>query len=257
MFDLEQIREQTPVGHIDFHHQIGSTNDRGIDLINEGLNSTPTLILTENQTAGRGQRGHKWWSSQGSLTFSYIFPIDNRSFNPIPIALAVAEAIETATPLRSLKIKWPNDILVENRKISGILIETVTRPQQTLVVAGIGINVNNASIIPQDLEQLDDRGDKSNLLRPTSIRGETKSDTSMTELLIQIINRIEHVPRSHEQIFDKINHRLAFRDKRVSVKSSSGNFTGICEQISTSGQLIIRCEDGSKKKIFSGSIHAI
>ncbi len=140
MFDLERIKQETSVAQIDFHEEIGSTNDRAIELIKQNAIPLPALVLTNNQTAGRGQRERTWWSNNGSLTFTWITSdsqlscfesanspgaVASRSLLPIIVANATCKAIEATTGLRNIAIKWPNDLLVENRKLSGVLIESI------------------------------------------------------------------------------------------------------------------------------------
>ena len=92
---------------------------------------------------------------------------------------------------------------------------------------------------------------------PGQVKIESGQKVSKTDLLVEIINRIEHDSRSREQVTETINDRLAYREELVQVKSSSGDFVGTCHAISESGQLVVRRNDGTEKKIFSGSIKAV
>lgn len=111
------------------------------------------VVVTRRQTAGRGQRGNSWEAAPGlNLTFSLLLrpegvnPSEQFVISEI-VALAVAEAVERslaeAVGSDRIKVKWPNDIYVDNRKIAGILIEhTLTGSKIAHTVAGIGLNVN-------------------------------------------------------------------------------------------------------------------
>jgi len=118
-------------------------------------NSSPidgTVILTDSQTAGRGQKGNSWYSEPcNSLTFSIIYRTDflpaTRQFDlNIAVSLAVVEALQSFGPAKNWSIKWPNDILAEQKKVAGILIENTIQGSHLLYsIIGIGINVNQVS----------------------------------------------------------------------------------------------------------------
>ena len=108
-----------------------------------------TLILTEDQTRGRGQMGNKWLTEKGkNLTFSIVlypsFLRPNQHFYLTQfVSIAIQEVIQELLPDKGIKIKWPNDLYVENRKLAGILIENILsghRIQSSIL--GIGLNVN-------------------------------------------------------------------------------------------------------------------
>ncbi|MFK7770277.1 MAG: biotin--[acetyl-CoA-carboxylase] ligase [Mariniblastus sp.] len=306
MFDLELIKQSTGIGQIDYHHQIGSTNDRAIELIKQGTISTPTLVLTKNQTAGRGQRDRIWLSDEGSLTFTWIIsstdlssgssskPIADSQTNdgpldsmlPILVPLAICYAVESTTELSGITIKWPNDLLVENQKLCGILIESVTSTSsnsETHFVVGIGINVNNSNL--EELLNNDSKSNDSSSLEssqsqsasthsqddrtlrsqdskiaicPTSIFAKTNRTTCCSKLLIAIANQLEScrsLPR--EEIIFAYNQRLAFRGEKIRIKEPGGEeCLGICEGIDSSGGLIVKIPNDTRT-IFSGTITAV
>ncbi len=116
--------------------KISSTQDLALDLIARNEASNKTVIIAESQTAGRGRYKRKWVSNSGNLYASFIYKISER--NPrlsYAIAVAVAETMIHfgITP----QIKWPNDVLIDGKKISGILIEYAG----CFVIIGVGINI--------------------------------------------------------------------------------------------------------------------
>jgi BirA family biotin operon repressor/biotin-[acetyl-CoA-carboxylase] ligase len=125
-----------------------STNDYAAKLLSEGNPMEGTLVITPNQTAGKGQRGNKWEAETGkNLTFSLIFKpsflkVGSQFYLNIISSLAVRDTL--AQLLESdLKVKWPNDIYLFNNKISGILIQNAIKGDQIgTTIIGIGINVN-------------------------------------------------------------------------------------------------------------------
>src|SRR3954464_7132382 len=118
-----------------------STNDRARELAEAGA-PHGTVVTASEQTAGRGRQGRTWSApAGGALLYSAILrPLDERHMLlPLAVPIAVAEAVEVLRPAVGCRIKWPNDIWVEGRKLAGILIEA--RPQDGWAVIGIGLNL--------------------------------------------------------------------------------------------------------------------
>ena len=134
-----------------------STNDWAKQMIHQqagqvapnDLNrSCPKLVLTSIQTSGRGQNSRTWWSGQGSLTFSLIETMPEKSLpltTGLATALALTEVVNEVAKNMKARIKWPNDVYLNERKIAGILVESVHRAEVSFQVVGVGINVNNVS----------------------------------------------------------------------------------------------------------------
>jgi len=128
---------------------LSSTNDKARELIQAGQVEEGDTIFTPHQTAGRGQRETSWESQPGqNLTFSLVlFPKDLKAeyqfyLNQV-VTLGIIDVLKTYQHDKSWRIKWPNDIYYENRKLGGILIENgLEGPYMQFAVVGIGINVN-------------------------------------------------------------------------------------------------------------------
>jgi len=123
------------------YDSIGSTNDEAVRLANEGA-AHGTVVHADQQTVGRGRLSRKWQSPPGNLYVSIILRLDLPAARTMEIsfiaALAVADAIETMLPRQErATLKWPNDVLVRDGKISGILLEQAG----DALILGIGINV--------------------------------------------------------------------------------------------------------------------
>lgn len=113
---------------------------------------SPTLLVTESQTAGRGRAGRRWISAPGSsLTFSLAWPFFAPSQSllglPLAVGVALAEALDAMNV--AVQLKWPNDVLRSGNKLAGVLIETAHQRQQTWAVIGVGLNLR----MPEELEQ--------------------------------------------------------------------------------------------------------
>ncbi len=142
--DIQRIRKQTSVRKVLFHEQIGSTSDEAIRYVSVASNPCPVVILTNLQMSGRGQRARNWHSKPGSLALSLGMDVDHiktsKTLIPLAVGISVCQAVEQIARLSNVQIKWPNDIIIDDKKAGGILIEAVGSDR---VVIGIGLNVNN------------------------------------------------------------------------------------------------------------------
>ncbi|WFW29455.1 MAG: biotin--[acetyl-CoA-carboxylase] ligase [Wolbachia endosymbiont of Menacanthus eurysternus] len=152
--------------HIHYYRKVSSTNKKALDLINEGIISNETVIISDEQTNGRGRIKKKWISPKGNFYASFIIDLLNNRFNIISVfssgiacwwntdeqilhkltelvfvvAIAVGDTLSLFIKTSYISYKWPNDILVDGKKISGILIEK--KSNSNWLVIGIGININ-------------------------------------------------------------------------------------------------------------------
>lgn len=132
-----------------YFDELTSTNDYGKSHYQEFLK--PTVILTKNQTAGRGRNTHKWISDEGSLTMSIVINNDFKKLNEdflLKVTSIVGIALnkvlnKTFKNKHKVMLKWPNDQLVDAKKIAGILVEGKSKKEVTeAIIIGIGVNVN-------------------------------------------------------------------------------------------------------------------
>jgi BirA family transcriptional regulator, biotin operon repressor / biotin---[acetyl-CoA-carboxylase] ligase len=160
--DADAIRAASFIRHVEIHEEIGSTNDRAAELARDPHIELPALVVAHLQTAGRGRGTNKWWSADGALTFSILLDPAALGINiadwpqlSLVTAIAVCDALTLEFDSQSaisnpqsprLAIKWPNDVMLDNRKICGILIESPggAAPAKDRLIIGIGINVNNS-----------------------------------------------------------------------------------------------------------------
>ncbi len=130
-----------------------STNDEAARLLQQNAAHEGTIVITDNQTAGRGQRGNSWQTTPGqNLTLSIVlkphFLTATQQFNlNIAISVGIFDFLEPYLGT-ALKIKWPNDIYVENKKLGGILIEnTLQNSRIESSIVGIGLNINQSDFV--------------------------------------------------------------------------------------------------------------
>lgn len=155
-----------------------STNSLALQLSQQASTSEGTLVITENQTAGRGQRGNSWETEPGmNLTFTVVFrpgflSVSDQFYLNIITSLAVQDYLKTQIA-EAVLIKWPNDILVGGKKICGILIENQIQGNRfSGVVVGVGLNINQqnftvdtaTSLSLQTLRSFDLQKELENLL---------------------------------------------------------------------------------------------
>ncbi len=233
-----------------FYRELTSTNTFLLE------NDFPdgTVIVAESQTAGRGRRSRKWHSPPGkNLYFSIL--LRDPGFTPLQVlqlnlvtAVAIVKALEEEGIRAS--IKWPNDILLNEKKLGGILIESEMESNRARkVVIGIGLNVNMTSgEIPPELSDI-----------ATSIKIETGRETNLTELLKNLLQKLQlwynifkqegfnHVKNEWENYF-------SWMGKEVVVYQDGFSITGIAERIDESGFLIIRDKEGRLHRIIVGDV---
>jgi BirA family transcriptional regulator, biotin operon repressor / biotin---[acetyl-CoA-carboxylase] ligase len=234
--------------------QVDSTMTVAHRLVTEGA-PEGTLVVAEEQNAGRGRMGRKWLSPRGkgiymSLILKPRVPVFFTPQLTLLTAVAVCRAVRKFTGL-DIGIKWPNDLLIGGKKLCGILLEISGDDERlTYVIAGIGISAN---FLPEDYPEE---------LRKiaTSIAIE-KGETISREALIQAILKDfeELYELYHEQGFAPI--RLLWEalsvslHKTIRVISPTGEWVeGAAEAIDDSGALNVRTPDGNMYRIFSGEV---
>lgn len=240
-------------GIIDYHEMIGSTNDRAKELAAQG-SAEGSLVVSEDQNRGRGRKGRTWFStaSHGICISMILRP----SMNPseasritLMTAVALAETFRDITGLE-VTIKWPNDILIRGRKLSGILTEmSMEMDRVDYVVVGVGVNVNNpADHFPAEVRDI-----------ATSLAVETGHAVSRVDLLRQFLARFESCYALVEgQGFSQIMKRWkALSDiigRTVAVDLIGSRIQGRVEDVDETGVLVLRDGDGQVHRVISGDV---
>ena len=228
-----------------------STNDYAKELAKQEC-VHGTLIVADTQTAGKGRRGRVWQSPKGttismSLCLEPKLPTEKVSGITLAAALSVAKAIFEVTGKRA-QIKWPNDIVLNGRKICGILTELVFRKETYAVIVGVGINVNTEQF-PEEIQEV-----------ASSLKRECGREFSRETLIAAILKYFERFFESYKKtqdlrlLRDDYEAMLANKGKEVLVLDPQGSYTGIAKGITDSGNLVVMCEDGSEKEVYSGEV---
>jgi BirA family biotin operon repressor/biotin-[acetyl-CoA-carboxylase] ligase len=248
---LETALAGLHLGHpLIYYPAIGSTNTRASELAQEGA-AEGTVVTTDDQTAGRGRIGRTWKSLPGQqLALSLILrPAFPRHFLMMASALAVTEAIEAATGLRA-GIKWPNDVLVSERKVCGILIDS----RDEYAILGIGINVNG-SLAP----------DPELAARATTLEQAAGRAVPREAIAIELLRRLEPLydtlqtggDEAQQAVRDLWRARLAMLARRVTIRQDPGPpREGIAEDVTEGGALLLRRDDGTLDTITWGDVES-
>ena len=241
-------------------YYLESTGSTNTDAKRFGEEGDPhgTTVVADIQTAGKGRRGRQWQSLPGtSLSFTILlrpdFVPDKASMITLVMALSVAEAVEETTGAE-VGIKWPNDIVMNRKKICGMLTEMTMTPEMDeiqYVVVGAGINVNNGS--PEEFQED---------IRPTatSLRIETGRQYNRAELLDKVLMRFEENYETFLETLDlsglreRYQKHLLNMGAQVRVLDPAGEYTGVSEGIDSQGELIVVKENGEKIPVYAGEV---
>lgn len=236
-----------------YYQETDSTNSQARALASKGY-PEGTLVVADMQTAGRGRRGRSWYSpgNQGiymSLILRPVLPLKEISRISLLVAVAVAETLEEELNLPA-RIKWPNDILVNNKKIAGILSEVVSDMDGIeYIVVGIGLNINNQlQDFPSDLRT-----------PPTSARVEDQRLVSRVKVLQGLMVRLERryfdlLAGSFEGTLEKGKSLSLAIGQELKLDTISGVLVGKAVDIDDHGFLLLRDQSGTIHTILSGEI---
>lgn len=224
----------------------GSTNDYLRSILSAKTLEDYTVVITENQFAGRGQRGNSWVSEPGkNLTFSFLkrdltLNPQNHFILNIGVSLALHDAL-TAIGIPGLAIKWPNDIMSGNSKICGILIENLISGDQIRhSIIGIGLNVNQTNF--------------GNLKHVSSLRNSTKKEFDLFYLLGVLMKHLQNrlaTLSNNSFLTDKAEYesRLFRKGQIFSFEDPEGQkFPGVIMGVAPTGQLMLQLEDGQQNQ---------
>ena len=230
--------------------RVGSTNDEAKRLAAQGA-VEGTVVVAEEQSAGRGRLGRRWVAPPGTcLLCSILFRPALRLSETVQLtmlcALAAADALQEVAGLHAA-LKWPNDLLVAGRKLAGLLSESgVTGERVDYVVVGMGINVN---VPPQELGRLDSRA--------TSVLAETGRRVERNLLLASLLTGVEE--RYYQLQAGHSPHaewaaRLATLGRTVTVTAAGGQISGTAEAVDEDGALLVRTPDGTLHRLLAGDV---
>jgi len=207
--------------------------------------------LTEEQTAGQGRMGRSWVSPAGENIYVTLIlrpTLEQLRHISVIAPLAICQAIEETTNLLP-RIKWPNDVLVEGKKLSGVLTQTeISDGALDFAITGIGINVN------MDVDQHEEIRDLA-----TSLRRELRREVDREEVLASMLNHFETIYlalRRGDIISMPWKHRLDTLGHDVRISGPDGGLLhhGIVVDADSDGALILRRDNGSHVRVEAGEV---
>jgi BirA family biotin operon repressor/biotin-[acetyl-CoA-carboxylase] ligase len=244
--DLSEARLQAALGSrpLEYHPQIGSTNDLALVWLRAGK-STGAVFVADQQLQGRGRLGRSWFAPPGTaLMFSVALRPPAEHLNRVNMlaALSVLEAVEGAAV--GMALKWPNDVLLNERKVCGVLSEAAWDGDRLLGVAlGVGVNV-----------RVDFAG---TALEATATSLEPAlPPVDRAALLAMILTRIDYWSAyiASDTLFMRWKARLGMLGKPISVGNQAGDFEGIAEDVDAEGALLVRDRAGALHRVIAGDI---
>jgi BirA family transcriptional regulator, biotin operon repressor / biotin---[acetyl-CoA-carboxylase] ligase len=238
-----------PIHHF---YKIGSTNTAAMDAAAEGA-PEGSVFLAEEQTSGRGRGANSWQSPRSSgiycsVVLRPVLPPSEVLVLSLAAGLSVQSAIQQVDPRVQADLKWPNDVLIEGKKVCGILTEMNAEATRVrYIVVGVGINVNQASF-PRELGA-------------TSLRLSTGSEWSRVELAAALLKSLHleyrqlmEDPEARESILRRFAENSSWVwDKKVRIEENGAAFEGATEGLDSRGFLQVRTGHGVRT-VLSGTV---
>lgn len=279
------------------HDEIDSTNSEAKRLVLSG-DATQSIILAHRQTAGRGRYGRVWQSEAGNLHMSVLMPLETPLSSAAELSFVMGLAVistlrevclpgsrvvarddnlgllvtpgltrgqgkQTREAPINISLKWPNDIFIDDNKIGGILLESITHANQTWLIIGVGLNIEhspanipntsslkeyfiNTAVIPEFASQIS--GTQLNKPREATIK--------TLNLIMQSFNKYHNMWITYgfaniRTLWLKHAYRLG---KQVTIGDANNRISGIFESISESGEIELKLSSGKIYTISTGEM---
>ncbi|MFC1908444.1 biotin--[acetyl-CoA-carboxylase] ligase [Chloroflexota bacterium] len=230
-----------------YYPRLASTMDMARQEAQKGT-AAGTVIITDEQTAGKGRLMRRWYTLKGNIALSIVLYPDRQflSYLVMLASLAVVSSIETVTGLKT-QIKWPNDVLVNGKKVCGILTESsVVGNEVAYAIVGIGINVNL---------KLDDYPElQSTATSLVNELGEEVSRLGLIRCLLMEFERWYLALSAGDSVYLEWRERLVTLGRKVKVTSGNNILEGVAESVAADGSLQLRQRDGSLTTIVAGDV---
>ncbi len=238
--------------HLVYYYETDSTNVQAKKLAEAGC-PNGTLVVADCQAAGKGRRGRSWSSPHGSSIYmSFVLRPDLPPYCASSVTLiagmAVASAVREETGLDA-QIKWPNDVVINGKKICGILTEMSAELENIhYIVTGVGINVNQQEF-PEEIQHM-----------ASSLRLESEKTWNRSSLIAAAARAFEGyyekflAAKDLSLLKEDYEGLLANLGKEVVVLDPKGSWQGICRGIDREGELLVELSDGRVEAVRSGEV---
>lgn len=267
LFSSDEIKKHLKTKYLAkevvFYDKTGSTNNDAAAYMRE-RNASGILVAASSQTEGKGRRGRAWESEKdSSVSFSLglrpELEVSKISMLTLVMALAVQQAVEKVTDLHT-QIKWPNDIVINGKKICGILTEmNMEMEYVTSVVIGVGINTGQKTF-PDELKE------KATSLYLEMNKGNMQSEDTKRQMPSRSLLTAECV-NCFEKLYKKVKdagdltpikkeyeEKLVNSGRKVTVLDPAGEYTGTAKGITDLGELTVIREDGREESVYAGEV---
>lgn len=236
-----------------FSRKVKSTSDWAKKLAKMGAEEG-TVTVAETQTAGRGRNGKEWASPRGGLWFSIVLQPEKKAREAAKLvfvaSLAVAEVLRQKHGLRT-ETKWPNDVLVDGKKICGILAEMSTEGEKVnFVILGIGVNANFRAddVLPESVKA-----------HATSIEKEIGKKIRLESLLKELLEKMEtvydgYLEHGFAPLLEQWKKYAEFLGRKVIIADQEETLNGLALDVDLDGALVLKLDDRAKKRIFVGDL---
>lgn len=237
---------------IRYFSRIDSTNQYAKRIAEEGA-LDGTLIIADEQTAGKGRSGRTWVTPPAeAIAFTLLLrpklSPDRISMVTLVMGLAVVNAVNGLYDVNA-GIKWPNDVVTGGRKLCGILTEMSAEVRQVnYIVIGVGINANLTSF-PEEIQEI-----------ATSLKLELGRDINRAELIARVMAEFERLYAEFEAqgdlgaVMQEYNELCLNAGSKVRVLDPNGEYTGTSRGINSMGELLVETEDGKMQEVYAGEV---
>jgi BirA family biotin operon repressor/biotin-[acetyl-CoA-carboxylase] ligase len=254
---LSELCQQSFLSDWTYLETVESTNTWALENSFRSPAKLPMLVWARSQTSGRGRGVNRWHSQDGSLTFSIAVRSRHVAQNPAELpklallaGIAVQSAIQPIIPAEDVRVKWPNDVFVSDRKLAGILVEIPKAPA-TAAVIGIGLNVGNSlKGAPDDVQR-----------RAISLGQLADEAQTVPGILRAIITSFDE----HWQAFESGRWNLLqqwspvcyLTGKRIQLQSAQKKWHGTVRGLAADGALQLETRPGVVERIYAGEVTVI
>lgn len=254
--DESELRRGWGREEIHLYGAVASTNDVARRLAEEEDAPDGTVVLAREQAEGRGREGRSWHSPPGGVYLSVLFrprSLPNPDLLPLLAGLGVVRRLDEAFPELGPSLKWPNDVMVGDRKLGGVLCEAVWSEEgPRFVVAGVGLNVRPLEEAPG-----------GSGAAATSLDAELGEETPMTAAADAVLEGLEawlpEVPAGLDtKALDLVDRYDWLKDRRVlmTLPEEEEPLPGVCVGIAPDGKLLFRPDRGALRRLDRGSVEA-
>jgi biotin-[acetyl-CoA-carboxylase] ligase BirA-like protein len=251
---FQKILRTTRFGRpVFFSREVNSTNDWAKELAKIGAEEG-TITIAQTQTAGKGRLSREWISPKGGLWFSIVLRPHQKASEAAKLvfvaSLAVVEVLHEKYGLRT-ETKWPNDVLVNGKKICGLLAEMNTEGENVnYVILGVGVNANfhTDDVFPESV--------KTTATSTENELGKKIRLESLLEALLEKMERIydRYVEDGFAPLLERWKTYAEFLGHKIVVTDQNEMLNGLALDVDVEGALILKLEDGKTRRILVGDV---